>query len=199
MLRHNAPVVPKGKRTNSLAFCQTDCHTCASTGLVCDRRRPQCSTCLSQGRKCGGFATPLSWDDKRIWVNSACSTGSPARVQGNANQLLNDYNNEVSDTNLTTKPSLSRFQFVEGDPKRKRRKICPSQEQRVRDQATGEGPILLQDEVDNSTEINGDPELSNMDTVSQVPELGNAFSLSNQERIVPNQVWSRHRRNVPAG
>ncbi|RDW86608.1 uncharacterized protein DSM5745_03250 [Aspergillus mulundensis] len=69
----------KGKRTNSLAFAQTDCHTCAATGNQCDRRRPQCSTCLALGRRCGGFAMPLSWDSRRMWTEnpSTAAEGVP--------------------------------------------------------------------------------------------------------------------------
>lgn len=57
---------PKSKRTNSLAFAQADCHTCVVAGDHCDRQRPKCSTCLSKGRECGGFAMPLSWDPRRM-------------------------------------------------------------------------------------------------------------------------------------
>lgn len=57
---------PKGKRTNSLAFAQADCHTCGVAGDRCDRQRPKCSTCLLKGRECGGFAMPLSWDPRRM-------------------------------------------------------------------------------------------------------------------------------------
>lgn len=62
-----------GKRTNSLAFARSDCHTCASLSDKCDRRRPKCSACIDRGRCCGGFATPLSWDSKRM-VNPSSST-----------------------------------------------------------------------------------------------------------------------------
>lgn len=62
------------KKTNSLAFARTECHTCASLGDHCDRRRPQCSTCLGRGRKCAGFVTPLSWDPKRMWSNNRSVT-----------------------------------------------------------------------------------------------------------------------------
>lgn len=179
MLHNIAPVVPKGKRTNSLAFCQTDCHTCASTGLACDRRRPQCSKCLDQGRKCGGFATPLSWDDKRIWVNNAWSTETPAtRAQGNTNQSLNDDNNTVDITLPTKSTSSRRFRFVEGDSRaRKRRRTCPPQEeQRVRGQAREE-PILLHDDNDKPMGIDANHGLSNIDTLDQAPVgLGNTFS-----------------------
>ncbi|RAH79666.1 hypothetical protein BO86DRAFT_435775 [Aspergillus japonicus CBS 114.51] len=68
----------KGKRTNSLAFAQTDCHTCASSGEHCDRRRPKCSTCLRQGRRCDGFVTPLSWDPRRMKTDDSAVHPLPA-------------------------------------------------------------------------------------------------------------------------
>ncbi|GAM90455.1 hypothetical protein ANO11243_084990 [Dothideomycetidae sp. 11243] len=51
------------KRTNSLAFSRTYCHTCLAKGITCDRRRPKCGPCLAEGKDCGGFAQPLSWKD----------------------------------------------------------------------------------------------------------------------------------------
>jgi hypothetical protein len=52
-------------RTNSLAFAKTDCHTCAAQRRKCDRRRPRCSPCLSNGVKCGGFPMQLSWSRRK--------------------------------------------------------------------------------------------------------------------------------------
>lgn len=58
----------RAKRTNSLAFASVDCHTCLVNGAKCDRKRPQCATCISKEIRCAGFATPLSWDHRRMWV-----------------------------------------------------------------------------------------------------------------------------------
>jgi hypothetical protein len=66
----------RGKRTNSLGFAQSDCHTCTSLGEKCDRRRPRCTTCLDRGRRCGGFATSLSWDNSRRMIYSPSSTSA---------------------------------------------------------------------------------------------------------------------------
>ncbi|OJJ01287.1 hypothetical protein ASPVEDRAFT_82811 [Aspergillus versicolor CBS 583.65] len=102
----------KGKRTNSLAFAQTDCHTCALLGEQCDRRRPQCSTCLALSRKCGGFATPLSWDPRRMWMdNPSIATERPG-------------NDCASSITATAEPAFPRrFRFVSaGSRLRKRRK-----------------------------------------------------------------------------
>ncbi|KAF7559741.1 hypothetical protein G7046_g4404 [Stylonectria norvegica] len=49
------------RRTNSLGFAKTDCHTCAKLHEKCDRKRPQCGACLFNRRKCGGFAMNLMW------------------------------------------------------------------------------------------------------------------------------------------
>lgn len=68
----------KGRRSNSLGFARTDCHTCASLGDQCDRQRPRCSTCLDHGRRCGGFATPLSWDSRRMLTEG--SSASQVRI-----------------------------------------------------------------------------------------------------------------------
>lgn len=113
----------KSKRTNSLAFAQSDCHTCFSSGERCDRRRPQCSTCLDQGRKCGGFATPLSWDPKRMWSDNPITAISDAS-RGSGTMY------SFASHGHTPSSGKSRFQFVKNAPRpRKRRKGCPSQSQ----------------------------------------------------------------------
>lgn len=68
-------------RTNSLAFAKADCHTCAQLDEECDRRRPKCGTCLSQKRRCGGFAMNLVWKDPSINERRDSSTADriPAR------------------------------------------------------------------------------------------------------------------------
>lgn len=74
----HAAMVNKGRRSNSLGFARTDCHTCASLGDQCDRQRPRCSTCLDHGRRCGGFATSLSWDSRRMLTEG--SSASQVRI-----------------------------------------------------------------------------------------------------------------------
>ncbi|KAJ5097067.1 hypothetical protein N7456_007788 [Penicillium angulare] len=123
----------KGKRTNSLAFAQSDCHTCASEGDQCDRRRPRCSTCLTKGRKCDGFATSLSWNPKRMFsVNQSTANEQDSApilpctetVSGSPNA------NEVLTTTERQGPPPTPFRFrLVGNPSRqkKRRRTCDSQ------------------------------------------------------------------------
>lgn len=76
----------RSKRTNSLAFASVDCHTCSIRGNKCDRRRPQCSPCLSKGIKCAGFVTPLTWDHRRMWVSNGAkgATDTPTTITSTA-------------------------------------------------------------------------------------------------------------------
>lgn len=113
----------KDKRTNSLAFARSDCHTCSANDERCDRRRPRCSTCLNQGRKCGGFATTLSWDSRRMWSDN------PSVVNDNPTGLFSG--NTTTDATpravlIADRPAPPRrFRFIEGPSKpRKQRKTC---------------------------------------------------------------------------
>ncbi|PLB49686.1 hypothetical protein P170DRAFT_357297 [Aspergillus steynii IBT 23096] len=102
------------RKPNSLAFAQTDCHTCAASGVQCDRQRPQCTTCLNQGRKCGGFATPLSWDDRRTYRAGV----RPATSE--AEQANTGMRGERAPRSRQTRP----FRFVLGGKReRKRRRV----------------------------------------------------------------------------
>ncbi|PIG88567.1 hypothetical protein AARAC_000990 [Aspergillus arachidicola] len=120
----------KGKRTNSLAFARTDCHTCASNGQVCDRRRPQCTTCLEQGRKCGGFTLPLSWDNSRIWLGKPAqktflpsSSFDDGLVDQPAEEDAENDSNPVGADGGRKTDSAKHFRFVLGSSgRRKRRK-----------------------------------------------------------------------------
>lgn len=123
-----------GKRTNSLAFATIDCHTCATRGEKCDRRRPKCSQCLSQGHECGGFATALSWDSKRMLSCNPIST--TLEVAGHPSDQVNDMLDPLMKQS-SMPPSQSpdppvRFRFV-GDPtrRRKRRKTASTREDRA--------------------------------------------------------------------
>lgn len=119
-----ATVLPrKGKRTNALAFALADCHTCASLDEPCDRRRPRCSTCLDQGRKCDGFATPLSWNPKRMWSSDPPASIIDHAFNGPGNQ--GDAAIEVA----TSRNRAQSFRFVKGPSKpRKRRRMCVSRD-----------------------------------------------------------------------
>ncbi|KAI9927546.1 hypothetical protein MW887_003164 [Aspergillus wentii] len=147
---------PKGKRTNSLAFCQTDCHTCSSTGQRCNRQRPQCSTCLSQGRKCGGFVTPLLWDNRRMWTNDG-----PARQQRKAGQ--------TSTAASASSDLKRRFRFVSGPSRARRRRRACASEDAVQRSAEEALPDVTVDDV---------VQLPNTDKTSYLDDLGtDAFFL----------------------
>ncbi|KAJ9139114.1 hypothetical protein NKR23_g8009 [Pleurostoma richardsiae] len=49
------------KRTNSLGWADSDCHTCRAQNRRCDRRRPMCDTCMDAGVRCHGFKLKLDW------------------------------------------------------------------------------------------------------------------------------------------
>lgn len=121
--------MPKPKGTNSLAFAGTDCHTCVSTRRKCDRRRPQCTTCLDLGLKCGGFVTPLSWDDSRILL------GKPSQKA-----VYLHRGNRGGDRGESPKSSRG-FRFVGGGSKRKkRRRVSPARSSREDQINSSESP-----------------------------------------------------------
>ena len=111
----------KGKRTNSLAFAQSDCHTCATLQDQCDRRRPRCTTCIAQGRNCDGFATSLSWSTKRMFY------ANPSSMTNEVNQNLPGSSAVLvspgrSDPVMTEPPGPPlRFRFM-GDPSRPKKR-----------------------------------------------------------------------------
>ena len=96
-------------RTNSLAFAKVDCHTCIRLNNRCDRRRPKCGTCLSQGHSCGGFAQDLVW--KQI-------------PQGDVRQ--SDQSRSRRSQGTTTTRGTKVFKIVEGRPQKRRRVKPPS-------------------------------------------------------------------------
>lgn len=51
-----------GKRTNSLGWATSDCHRCSSLRRHCNRQRPRCSACLSDGIICAGYVQQLDWE-----------------------------------------------------------------------------------------------------------------------------------------
>ncbi|OGM44196.1 hypothetical protein ABOM_006996 [Aspergillus bombycis] len=143
-----------GKRTNSLAFARSDCHTCASRGQKCDRQRPQCTTCISHGRKCGGFATPLSWDHRRT-----------------RNRALAGQDDSGEDAAVTTpkigngqigKDPPRHFKFVLGGKRdRKRRKVVQSRNTtRAEVEAKAVHPPQPVDVADSDVSPRGDDEPS---------------------------------------
>jgi hypothetical protein len=91
-------------RTNSLAFAKHDCHTCAAFETECDRQRPRCGTCLSNRRKCDGFAMPLIWKDLHV-AHTASQSG----------------NTDVDHTRKRGPQENTEFKFIRGRPKKRRK------------------------------------------------------------------------------
>lgn len=101
---------PTSKRTNSLGWAQSDCHTCSSLKRACDRRRPRCDACTADEIVCGGYVQKLDW--------RRASRSKPPLIH------------QVSVTSsIVEKPAA--FTFVQesgttSDPPLKRRKSQPS-------------------------------------------------------------------------
>lgn len=51
----------KRRKRAPAAGAATDCFTCATRNVKCDRRRPYCSQCLDDGKDCSGYKTQLTW------------------------------------------------------------------------------------------------------------------------------------------
>lgn len=173
MISPQATVSSTSKKTNSLAFSRTDCHTCAASGQPCDRRRPRCSTCLSQGRTCGGFATPLSWATKRMWTDNP-SIGDAATAPA---------------TQSTTAPTLPSnasagrdFRFIVGPSKpRKRRKTshAPSRKGQNSFRHLSADENKAPASVDGSRLLNPD-EIGNLPDVQATDALGEGLPQQTQ-------------------
>ncbi|KAL2818166.1 fungal-specific transcription factor domain-containing protein [Aspergillus cavernicola] len=156
----------RGKRTNSLAFAQSDCHTCASLGEKCDRRRPRCSTCLGRARRCGGFATPLSWDPRRMVSSSTPKT--------------------VPITSAAWSDSSKQFRFVRGATRpKKRRKEHGNRPKGPEDSSAATPEVLLRvtgQDLEKSDEFSTDNSLAGLE-----PQEG--FSLDDLalfDSLLPN-------------
>lgn len=92
-------------RTNSLGSATIDCHTCSVLKARCDRQRPQCGTCRSSRRRCGGFAIDLVWKDFAL--------------PDEATDIATDAAHVADPTPRTGAPR--EFRFVQGRPKTKRK------------------------------------------------------------------------------
>jgi hypothetical protein len=147
-----------GKRTNSLAFAQADCHTCATLNDQCDRRRPRCSTCLSKGRKCDGFAVSLSWDPKRmIFTHTATSDGNNNNEAAAADSIPIE-----TSTNLSVRPDTGTSAKRAGPPMRFRfmnNRSRPRKRRRANNGAAHR-PSELQEQVLAPSEDDGLPLLA---------------------------------------
>jgi hypothetical protein len=49
------------RRTNSLGRAKSPCQDCQRSELPCDRARPRCFTCISNGIACKGYKMDLRW------------------------------------------------------------------------------------------------------------------------------------------
>ncbi|CAI7656544.1 unnamed protein product [Penicillium pancosmium] len=49
------------RKTNSLGRAKSPCPDCQQSGLLCDRARPRCSTCINNGTVCRGYKMDLRW------------------------------------------------------------------------------------------------------------------------------------------
>lgn len=57
----DAQVPRKRRKRAPAAGAATDCFTCSTRNLKCDRRRPYCSQCLEDAKDCSGYKTQLTW------------------------------------------------------------------------------------------------------------------------------------------
>ena len=101
------------RRTNSLGFAKIDCHTCSTLSNRCDRQRPRCGTCLTSGRKCGGFALDLVWKDVTV------SPESTDISHEHSSSILSPGQGQTSEES-------HEYKFVRGRAKRKRETKKPT-------------------------------------------------------------------------
>ncbi|CAG8105377.1 unnamed protein product [Penicillium nalgiovense] len=180
----------QGKRTNSLGFAQTDCHTCASLGEKCDRRRPRCSTCLGQGRRCGGFAMPLSWDPRRMWSDNPSVAGASRDLPNEEIVTSSSPKAVRSATAFTASDSPKRFRFVKGvsRPKKRRRANLPKEEasRSVATETLSVTPEAVLRTTAQNLDIIDDPQKGNSLSVPELQDghLFDDFSLF--DSILPN-------------
>ena len=114
-------------RTNSLAFAKSDCHTCASLGLSCDRQRPRCIACQDSGRLCHGYSMKLTWQQSHSVSNK------PPKVKATTSQATDTttYQALANFSPVPDRPMESvtprargsrRFTFVAGRPAKRRKR-----------------------------------------------------------------------------
>lgn len=51
----------KRRRRAGTTGAADDCFTCRKRSVKCDRKRPYCSSCIDNGKECGGYKTTLTW------------------------------------------------------------------------------------------------------------------------------------------
>ena len=102
-----------GRRTNSLGWAKSDCHSCASRGRHCDRRRPRCSPCLTEGTTCSGYVQQLNWERGTVRPAKRRSKARPEHIES-----------AKVDSAISQLPRPDAFVFVDpkGTHKRQRRR-----------------------------------------------------------------------------
>ena len=91
------------KRTNSLGWAHSDCHTCAAEHFVCDRRRPRCDACTTRGLLCGGYVQVLNWQP-----------GVASRGKMKGRQLKVETSSLLNGRNDVVKPAAFLFVHEQG-------------------------------------------------------------------------------------
>ncbi|KIW10679.1 hypothetical protein PV08_11643 [Exophiala spinifera] len=115
----------KFRRTNSLAFAKSDCHTCSSLNVRCDRQRPRCTPCLDAGILCQGYSMKLTWHQSHSMVNKPPKVKS-ATAKGPINRATTtgvQKNHEKETHDLTNADGKGRtFMFVAARPSKRRKR-----------------------------------------------------------------------------
>jgi hypothetical protein len=86
--------------TNRLGVARSDCQTCERLSRQCDRQRPQCTICLKEGQRCGGYVVEINWGKAQLFVPG-----------------------EVSRSDQTRESQAIRFVTVNGKRRKKQRRL----------------------------------------------------------------------------
>ena len=124
------PTEAKFRRTNSLAFAKSDCHTCSSLSLHCDRQRPRCTPCQNAGILCQGYSMKLTWHQNHSMVNRppkvksvAVPPQEPSDVSRKGSVVKEDPGQKDKSPGSPTTPEQNRqFMFVAARPPKRRKK-----------------------------------------------------------------------------
>ena len=110
-----------GRRTNSLGWAKSDCHSCVSRSRHCDRRRPRCSPCLAEGTICSGYVQQLDWE-----------RGAAKKGKRRAKEPSPKVKGPDLESPTFQLPTPSSFIFVDHEDalKRSRRKLAPRSQAR---------------------------------------------------------------------
>lgn len=143
------PSEVKFRRTNSLAFAKSDCHTCSSLGIHCDRQRPRCSPCQNAGILCQGYSMKLTWHQNHSMSNRPpkVKTTPPQAFDQRDNskatlgRALNKEKSPVS--SATTTDHGRQFMFVAARAPKRRKKNHQSTESEAPSRARASSKISV--------------------------------------------------------